>query len=196
MKKEIVFATNNKKKLEEISLLLEKEWKILSLSDLNFHDEIDETGKTFHENASIKARIIADNFGINCFADDSGLVVSALNGEPGIYSGRYAGEPRSDLRNNELLLKKLETAKNRSAYFNTCICLVTKEKEYFFEGKINGEILTIPTGNSGFGYDPVFKPEGFDISFAQMNIEQKNKISHRAIAVNKLVDFLKSGQCK
>jgi XTP/dITP diphosphohydrolase len=196
MKKEIVFATNNQKKVREISSLLEKEWKILSLVDLNFNEDIYENGKTFQDNAFIKANLISEKFSINCFADDSGLVVNSLNGEPGVYSGRYAGEPRNDQRNNKVLLEKLEGEINRDAYFITCICLIAQKKKYFFEGRIEGEILTEPTGNNGFGYDPIFKPKGFELSFAEMSLEQKNKISHRAIAVNKLVDFLSQSGLK
>ena len=190
MGREIIFATHNLKKVEEVRSLLGSYWSVLSLEDLNYFDEIPEDGATFQKNAAIKANFVSKKFNINCFADDSGLNVDVLNGEPGIYSGRYAGEPRCDVRNIQLLIKNMNGLHNRSAAFVTCICLHLNGNEYFFEGKVTGEILLQPAGKNGFGYDPVFKPNGYTQSFAEMGKHQKNEISHRAIAVNKLVDFL------
>ena len=189
MKNTLIFATHNRKKTEEIRSIL-KTHDILSLSDLNFTEEIEETGSSLEENAEIKARTIYEKFKLNCFADDSGLMVDCLKGEPGVFSGRYAGEPRSDEKNIRLLLKNMEYSEHRAAAFVTCICLIHEGQKYFFEGKIMGEILKHPHGNNGFGYDPVFKPRGQDKSFAAMSADEKNNMSHRGIAVNKLVDFL------
>jgi XTP/dITP diphosphohydrolase len=187
----IIFATNNKKKLEEVRAALAGKYDVLSLQDLGFTGDIEETGKTFRENAEIKAKFISEKYKTDCFADDSGLEVEALNGAPGVYSARFAGEPKDDHANNELLLKKLEGKENRKANFKTVLALIQSGKTYFFEGNVPGMILKEYHGKSGFGYDPLFLPDGFDKSFAEMSLEEKNKISHRARAVNKLVDFLK-----
>ena len=190
MKKEIIFATHNSKKVEEVNKILAGNWKILTLNDINFQEEIPELGNTLEENAFQKAEVIYKTFSQNCFADDSGLIVPYLNGEPGVFSGRYAGEPRSDHRNIDLLLKNLGNTKERNSYFMTCICLIFEGKTHFFSGRIEGEITKSPKGNNGFGYDPIFIPKGHDKTFAEMSSAEKNSISHRAIAVNKLVDFL------
>lgn len=188
----IVFATNNKKKLQEVTTHLSGKWQVLSLKDIGFTGDIAETGSTFHENAAIKANFISDKYSIDCFADDSGLEVEALNRAPGVYSARLAGEPANDDANNKLLLEKLKGVSNRSAQFVTVIALKLKDKIHFFEGSIRGKILEMPRGENGFGYDPLFVPDGFEQTFAEMSLDEKNKISHRAQAVNKLVDFLKN----
>jgi len=186
----LVFATHNLNKLKEIEQLLPKSIELLSLNDLFFTDEIEETASTLSENALIKAKHIYEKFGINCFADDSGLEVEALGGAPGVYSARYAGEDQNAENNMKKLLKELEGKSSRKATFKTVISLLLDGKEQYFEGLIEGEITFEKQGNQGFGYDPVFKPTGHTETFAQMTAQQKNSISHRARAVNKLVDFL------
>lgn len=187
---EIVFASNNAHKLEEVSSKLPSQYKILSLKDIFGEVDIPETGTTLNENAAIKARYVFERTGKNCFADDTGLEIEALNGEPGVYSARYAGENCTFQDNMDKVLSNLEGKSNRIAKFRTVICLILDGKEYFFEGKVDGEMLTEEHGEKGFGYDPVFRPNGFSESFAQMSLEQKNEISHRGKAVQKLVDFL------
>jgi XTP/dITP diphosphohydrolase len=190
---EICFATNNKKKLEEVKAALEgKNIKILSLEEIGCREELAETGNTLDDNAFQKARYVSDNYQVNCFADDTGLEVEALDGEPGVYSGRYAGEPRSDARNIELLLDKLDGEENRQARFRTVIALILDGKEYKFEGKAEGSITDLQVGSQGFGYDPVFQPKGHDKTFAELSMEEKNAISHRGKAVRKLISFLTS----
>ena len=169
--KQIVFATNNKHKLEEIRNILDNTLNILSLDDINCHEDIPETGSTIEENALIKARYIKEKYGYDCFADDTGLEIKSLNNEPGVYSARYAGN-------------------DHSACFRTCIALITSNNEYLFEGKIEGEIITEKKGESGFGYDPIFVPDGYTQTFAELGNDIKNKISHRALAVKKLINFL------
>lgn len=190
---QLVFATRNKKKVEEVRSLLAGRYQVLTLDDIGFKEEIAETGTTFNENAAIKATYIEEKFGLDCFADDSGLEVQALNGTPGVYSARFAGEPSNDRANNALLLEKLKGVKDRNANFRTVIALHKQGKLHFFEGRVDGQILEAPRGEKGFGYDPLFLPDDYDRSFAEMSVEEKNRISHRAKAVNKLVDFLKSG---
>ncbi|NOQ27101.1 MAG: non-canonical purine NTP diphosphatase [Bacteroidales bacterium] len=187
---ELVFATNNKHKLEEIQNALGDKLKLLSLKDISFFEEIPEDFETLKENAQQKARHIFDRYKINCFADDTGLEIDSLNGAPGVYSARYAGESCSFEDNVQKVLKELDGVKNRKAQFRTVISLILNGKEYFFEGSVNGEILTENQGVGGFGYDPIFKPIGFDKSFAEMGLDEKNKISHRGRAAQKLVDFL------
>lgn len=187
---ELVFASSNQNKVTEIQKLIGNKIKLLSLKDINCTEEIEETGKTFQENALIKARYIFEKYKHNCFGDDSGLEVDALNNEPGVYSARYAGEPKNDSNNTQKLLKELGSNTNRKASFKTVIALVIDGKEQFFEGEIKGQITLQPIGNGGFGYDPVFIPNGYNRTFAQMSLDEKNKISHRAIATQKLVDFL------
>jgi XTP/dITP diphosphohydrolase len=175
----------------EVKSLIPSSINLLSLSDINCEEDIPETGSTIPENASIKARYIYQNYNMNCFADDSGLEVNALNGAPGVYSARYAGDQRSTSDNNNKLLNDLKNATDRGARFITVIALLLEGKEYLFEGEIKGTIAVEPRGANGFGYDPLFIPEGYDITFAEMDPEKKNAISHRGIAVRKLVDFLK-----
>lgn len=187
---ELVFASSNQNKVKEIQKIIGNKFKILSLNDINCTEEIEETGKTFRENALIKALYVFGKYKQNCFADDSGLEVEALNNEPGVYSARYAGEPKSDANNTQKLLRELNSETNRKACFKTVIALVIDGKEEFFEGRINGRIALKPIGDGGFGYDPVFIPDGYDKTFAQMTLEEKNAISHRAIATKKLVQYL------
>jgi XTP/dITP diphosphohydrolase len=186
----LIFATHNQHKLREIKLLLPKSIELVSLAYLNFTDDIAETGATLKENALLKARYIYKKFNLNCFADDSGLEVEALNGEPGVYSARYAGLQKNDADNNQKLLLELKDKPNRDACFKTIIALIIDGKEHTFEGVIKGTIHTEMHGTQGFGYDPLFKPNGYNKTFAQMNTNEKSKISHRGLAVNKLVDFL------
>ncbi len=187
---ELVFASSNRNKVAEIQKLIGNKVKLLSLKDINCTEEIQETGKTFNENALIKARYISEKYKCNCFGDDSGLEVEILDNAPGVYSARYAGEPKNDENNIQKLLNELGARTNRTARFKTVIALVIDGKEHFFEGEIKGQITLQPIGNGGFGYDPVFIPEGYDQTFAQMSLDEKNRISHRAIATQKLVDFL------
>ncbi|MFC4870400.1 non-canonical purine NTP diphosphatase [Negadavirga shengliensis] len=187
---EICFATNNQKKLQEVRKALGTHFKIVSLDEIDCREELPETGSTLEENAFQKARHVYEHYGVDCFADDTGLEVEALDGAPGVYSGRFAGEPRSDERNIDLLLKKMEGAEDRSAAFRTVIALIRGGKEYAFEGRAEGEILEERAGDGGFGYDPVFKPAGYDRSFAELDLDEKNAISHRGKAVRKLAEFL------
>lgn len=186
---ELIFATHNDHKVKEVAQMLPSYLTMKSLTDINFHDEIDETGKTFEENALLKAKTIFDKTNKNIFADDSGLVIDALDGAPGVYSARYAGTGK-DADNVAKALKELEGKTNRKAYFISIFCLILNGKEYFFEGKVNGTISTEIRGEDGFGYDPIFIPDGYSKSFAQMTAEEKNNISHRGLAVKKLSDFL------
>jgi XTP/dITP diphosphohydrolase len=187
----ICFATNNKKKIEEVKAALGPNFTIVSLEEIGCHEELPETGETLDHNAFEKARFVHDHYGIDCFADDTGLEVDALNGAPGVYSGRYAGEPRSDDRNIALLMKNLENVDNRQARFRTVIALIFNGNEYAFEGIAKGEIIKEKKGLGGFGYDPVFTPMGFDKTFAELSLDEKNKISHRGKAVQALAKFLK-----
>ena len=186
----LVFATNNAHKLAEVRAILEPKFTIISLDDLNCKDDIPETADTLEGNALLKATYIHDKFGLDCFADDTGLEIEALNGEPGVYSARYAGEDNNSYNNMCKVLSLLENKTNRKACFRTVIALILGEKTNFFEGKIDGDIALLPKGKSGFGYDPIFVPEGYLLSFAQLSADEKNKISHRALAVNNLIDFL------
>lgn len=185
----LIFATNNKHKLSEIKEAVSN-FKLVGLKEYGINEEIPETGETLKENARQKARYIFDKYGENCFADDTGLEVEALNGAPGVYSARYAGENCSFEENNRKLLGALCNEKKRSARFRTVICLIIDGKENYFDGVCEGEILEGYQGQEGFGYDPIFKPTGFIESFAQMSTKQKNKISHRGLAVKKLISFL------
>lgn len=187
--KNLVFATNNLNKLEEVRAILGQKYRIKSLEDIGCSADIPETGNTFHANASQKSRFIVENYGLDCFADDSGLMVEALNNEPGVYSARYAGS-RDMAANMALLQEKLSGQQNRKACFVTVISLSLEGKEYFFEGRIDGHIGAEPKGSGGFGYDPLFIPQGYTKTFAEMEPTEKNSISHRAIAVKKLLDFL------
>lgn len=191
---QLVFATNNLHKLKEVQQMLPSSIQLLSLSDIQCFDEIEETATTLEGNAQLKANYITKNFGYDCFADDTGLEVHSLEGKPGVYSARYAGEPANAENNMQKLLKALVAVSNRKAQFRTAVCLNLKGKQYVFEGICKGDILTAKQGEKGFGYDPVFKPEGFEQSFANMSSTEKNKISHRGIAIQKLVAFLKEQQ--
>ncbi len=188
----ICFATNNAKKIEEVKAALGSDFEIVSLQDIGCFEELPETGYTLDYNAFEKARFVKTNYGVDCFADDTGLEVDALNGEPGVYSGRFSGEPRSDERNIELLLEKIEGKNDRKARFRTVIALILDGNEYKFEGIAEGEIISEKVGVGGFGYDPVFKPSGFDRTFAELSLDEKNEISHRGKAVKALISFLSS----
>lgn len=187
---DIVFVTNNSNKLSEIKNLVSSNYNILSLKDINFNEEIEETAITLKGNALIKAQHIHSKYGLNCFADDTGLEIDALNGKPGVYSARYAGPKCNASDNMNKVLFELKNIENRNAKFRTVISLILNNKEYFFEGECEGRILYNPTGKNGFGYDPIFSPKDSNLSFAQMDTKNKNQISHRAIAVKKLISFL------
>ncbi len=188
----LVFATNNAHKLEEVSAMLGDTFELLSLNDINCHADIPETADTLEGNARLKASFVYQNYGLNCFADDTGLEVEALGGAPGVYSARYAGgEGHDSEANMRKLLAELEGKDNRKARFRTAISLILDGKEYLFEGIVNGEITTEKRGDSGFGYDPVFRPDGYEQTFAELGHEIKNQISHRARAVQKLCEFLR-----
>ena len=187
---QLVFATNNQHKLEEVLAKIKGRFELLSLDDIGCTDDIEETGTTFSENASIKSRYIYHKYQLNCFGDDSGLEIDALNGEPGVYSARYAGEHGNHAANMNKVLQNLHAEKNRKARFRTVISLIWNGEEHFFDGTVEGNIRTELSGTEGFGYDPIFEPEGYNITFAEMSMEQKNNISHRARAMDKLIDFL------
>ncbi len=188
--KTIVFASANAHKLEEIRAMLPEGMTLMSSAEAGFHEEVEETGDTFEENAELKAEALYNFTGKPCFADDSGLEVKALKKQPAVKSARYAGEPVNHQKNTELLLKNLEGKSDRSARFVTLICLKTADKTLFFEGEVKGSIAEAPRGDNGFGYDPVFIPEGHTRTFAEMSAEEKNAISHRKNAVAKLLDFV------
>jgi len=185
----ICFATHNDNKLKEVKLLLPN-FEIIGLNELGHKEEVPETGATLNENSLQKADYIWDKFAVNCFADDTGIEVDALDGAPGVITARYAGEERDNEANINLLLKNLEPHDNRNARFRTVITLIIEGNHTTFEGTVNGEITESLSGKKGFGYDPVFKPDGYDITFAEMSMEQKNKISHRGLAIQKLTHFL------
>lgn len=187
---DLVFATNNQNKIREIQSLAGEELRILSLKDIHCHEELPENKNTLEGNASQKATFVYKNFGMNCFADDTGLEIEALNGEPGVYSARYAGDAKDSNDNMNKVLKALEKEKNRSARFRTVISLIIDDEEFRFEGIVNGRIIEIKRGNEGFGYDPIFIPDGYNQTFAEMPIGEKNKISHRSRAISKLFLFL------
>lgn len=188
----IVFATNNAHKLREIREIMGPEWQILSLDDIGCHDDIPETADTLRGNAAIKARHIHDRYGYHCFADDTGLLVDALDAAPGVLSARYAGPGHDSEANMQLLLKNMADKTDRSARFSTVICLIDDDGERFFEGECRGAITHSRHGDSGFGYDPVFRPEGFDTTFAEMTSDAKNAISHRGRAMAALISYLKT----
>lgn len=189
--RKLAFSTNNEHKLEEVRAKLGKYYQIISLKDLGDDTDVPETGDTLEENAMIKADYLWNTYQVNCFADDTGLEVEALDNAPGVYSARYAGEHKSSEDNVAKLLKELEGKENRRARFRTVIALIMGGKRYLFEGKIEGTITTSPKGTSGFGYDPVFQADGYDKTFAELTLEDKNNISHRAKAVEQLVLFLR-----
>lgn len=187
----LVFATNNEHKLKEISQLLDGKHEIVSLSEIDCHDDIPEDHDTLEGNALQKARYIKEHFGYDCFADDTGLEIEALDNRPGVYSARYAG-PAKDSRENMIkVLREMEGVTNRNACFRTVIALILDGQEHLFEGRVDGKILTEQHGEAGFGYDPIFQPEGFRVSFAEMPMDEKNKISHRGRATQKLYEFLR-----
>ncbi|KAF0130041.1 MAG: dITP/XTP pyrophosphatase [Bacteroidetes bacterium] len=188
--KDLIFATNNAHKLEEITSITKAHFRILTLNDIGFSGEIPETSLSIEGNALQKAEFIYKRFSTNCFADDTGLEVDALDGAPGVYSARYAGENASYTDNVVKLLEALKGIENRNARFKTVIALIIDGQPYFFEGIISGKISDSPKGTSGFGYDPIFIPEGYQESFAEMPSELKNIISHRGLATKKLTDFL------
>lgn len=187
----LVFATNNRHKLDEVRAIVGDRVEVLSLNDIGCHDDIPETADTLQGNALIKARYIHEKFGVDCFADDTGLEVEALDGAPGVYSARYAGEECDSEANMQKLLQNLTGKSNRNAQFRTVIALIIKGEEKLFNGIVKGTITEEKRGDSGFGYDPVFVPEGFSESFAQMSGEMKNSISHRYRATLELSNYLK-----
>jgi len=193
MKRKLVFATNNAHKLEEVAAILGDQVELLSLNDIGCQADIPETAETLEGNALLKSSYIYKNYHLDCFADDTGLEVETLNGAPGVYSARYAGGEGHDAQANMLkLLHELDGKENRKAQFRTAISLILDGKEYLFEGVIKGEIIKEKRGDSGFGYDPVFMPEGYDRTFAELGNDIKNQISHRALALQKLCEFLQS----
>lgn len=189
---ELVFASANKGKIKEIHQIIGNNFVIKGLADVGINEEIPETGNTFYENAFQKANYVYQKIKCNVFADDSGLEVDALNGEPGVNSAVYAGLPRSDEKNISLLLEKLKNTNNRKARFVCVICLIYEGQVHYFTGEVNGRISFQPAGKNGFGYDPVFIPDGFDKTFAELSAEEKNLISHRNKALQQLKLFLES----
>ncbi|WP_397446255.1 non-canonical purine NTP diphosphatase [Polaribacter sp. R77954] len=192
----LVFATNNLNKLKEVQEMLPNSIELLSLKDINCFDEVEETETTLEGNAKLKTDYITNKFGYHCFADDTGLEVESLGGKPGVYSARFAGEPVNSENNMAKLLLELEAKENRKAQFRTAVALNINDKKFLFEGICKGDILKQKQGEKGFGYDPIFKPEGYQKSFAEMSSIEKNKISHRGIAIQKLVEFLKNYKLK
>jgi XTP/dITP diphosphohydrolase len=186
----LVFASNNKNKIAEIQQQVGSQFQIVSLEDIGCFVDIPETAETIEGNAILKANYVTENFGLPCFADDTGLEIEALNNEPGVYSARYAGEQKNPEDNMSLVLQKLASQVNRKAQFKTIIALNIDNEQHLFEGIVKGEITTEKSGNMGFGYDPIFQPVGFSTTFAEMSMEQKSIISHRGIAVQKLIKFL------
>ena len=186
----LVFATNNAHKLKEVQEMLPNSIQLVSLNDINCEEDIEETATTLVGNAALKADFITQKYGMNCFADDTGLEVVTLQGKPGVYSARYAGEPSNAENNMTKLLSEMAGVENRNAQFRTMICLNLDGNQYYFEGICKGRILTEKQGTAGFGYDPIFQPTGFEKSFAEMSSEDKNRISHRGLAIEKLVKFL------
>lgn len=190
MKKKLVFATNNAHKLDEIRAILGNHVEILSLADINCHVDIPETADTLEGNAHQKAQYIYDHYGLDCFADDTGLEVESLGGAPGVFSARYAGDGHDSQANMKKLLWEMKEKTNRKAQFRTIISLIEKGEEKQFEGIVKGQIIQEKRGESGFGYDPIFQPDGYETTFAELGNEIKNRISHRARAVAALCDYL------
>ncbi len=190
--RKLVMATSNKNKIIEISKKLDNEYNFLSLDDIVCNEEIPETSDTIEGNALQKALYVFENYGYDCFAEDTGLEIEALNSAPGVYTARYAGESKDPDANMDKVLFELKKHKNRKARFKTVIALILNGKQHFFEGIVNGTITESKEGEKGFGYDPIFKPDGFDRTYAQMSIEEKNIMSHRALAVDKLKKYLDS----
>lgn len=187
---ELIFATQNRNKAKEIEALLPAHIAVKTLGEIGCHDDIPETAATLEGNAQLKAEYVHAQYKVNCFADDTGLEIEALNNAPGVYSARYAGEQKDANDNMDLVLANLKGQTNRKARFRTVITLILDGETYHFEGIAAGEICTEKSGEAGFGYDPIFKPTGFDQTFSEMSLEEKNKISHRGIAVRKLIQFL------
>jgi len=188
--KQLIFATNNNHKLTELSAAVNKSFILKSLSDIGFNEDIPEPFDTLEDNALAKVRYLHERYKINCFADDTGLEIEALNGAPGVFSARFAGDQKDSEANMQKVLDLLQGIDNRKARFRTVIALNYDNKEYLFEGVVNGKIIKERTGDMGFGYDPIFVPDGFDTTFAQMDIDVKNQISHRGRATAKLIEFL------
>ena len=186
----ILFATSNENKANEIRQLLPSTIELITLKDIEINEDIPETSPTIEGNAKQKADYITTHFNINCFADDTGLEINALNGEPGVFSARYAGEQRSDTDNMQLVLDRLKTKEDRSARFKTVIALTIDKQQHLFEGIVNGVIRTEKSGTNGFGYDPIFEPENCGKTFGEMDMDEKNSYSHRARAVNKMIEFI------
>jgi XTP/dITP diphosphohydrolase len=191
-KLKLILATNNAHKVEEIKHFLADKFEIVTLDEMGFEGDIEENGSTLEENSLIKAQYIYEKYQQNCLADDSGLEVHALNNQPGVHSARYAGSQHSHADNMDLLLKNLEGQHYRTAQFKTVITLILDGKNYQFEGKISGKIISDKRGNQGFGYDPICIPEGHNVTFAEMSLEQKNGLSHRTRAIQKMVQFLEA----
>ncbi|EOG6905114.1 non-canonical purine NTP diphosphatase [Flavobacterium psychrophilum] len=189
---QLVFASNNKNKILEIQSMLPESIKILSLSDIGCHEDIPETANTIEGNAILKANYVTQKYGYDCFADDTGLEVEVLNGQPGVFSARYAGEQRNDNDNMDKLLTELDDKTNRNAQFKTVICLNINNKQHLFTGIAKGNIVKNKIGNQGFGYDPIFQPEGYQYTFAQISLEEKANIGHRGKATRALIDFFKN----
>jgi len=187
----LVFATNNKNKLQEVRNILEDGYSVLGLKEIGCLEELPETNPTIEQNATQKAQYVHEKYSVDCFADDTGLEIEALNGRPGVYSARYAGEHCSFEDNMNKVLEEMEDKENRNACFRTVISLFIDSEENQFEGRINGTILREKRGEEGFGYDPIFKPKGYTQSFAEMDLNEKNRISHRALATLQLIEFLK-----
>lgn len=190
MKRKLVFATNNAHKLEEVSAIIDSRFEIHSLAEIGCHEDIQETAHTLEGNALLKARYIYEKYGYDCFSDDTGLEVDALNGAPGVRSARYAGEEKDAQANMRKLLSELKAKSNRNARFRTVVALILNGEEFLFDGFVEGKILEEKRGEGGFGYDPIFVPDGFDETFAQLDAEVKNDISHRGKAIRKLAEFL------
>ncbi|MFA6516947.1 MAG: RdgB/HAM1 family non-canonical purine NTP pyrophosphatase [Bacteroidia bacterium] len=187
----LILATHNRHKVSELSAMLPESFTLMSLDDIGFNEEIEETGSTFEDNAGIKSSLIYQKFRVPCIADDSGLQIDALNGEPGVYSARYAGEAASDINNCALVLGNMKGKTNRSARFVSVISFRWEGNEKLFRGELEGTITQEPKGSQGFGYDPIFIPDGYAITLAEMQPEEKNAISHRAKAIQQLVTYLK-----
>lgn len=186
----LVFATHNQNKFNEVNELLPSHIELVSLTDIGCHDEIPETADTLEDNAQIKANFVKTHYGLSCFADDTGLLVDALNGAPGVYSARYAGKQKNAEDNMNKLLSELEGKNTRSARFKTVIALHLNDKNILFNGTVEGQITTAKSGKKGFGYDPIFKPEGYEKTFAELPLYVKNKVSHRGKAIKQLVEYL------
>ena len=190
--KKLIFATNNQHKLGEIKNILSGKYEVFGLKDIGFAGDIPEIGTTLQENASIKSKFVFEKYKMDCFSDDTGLEIDALGGKPGVFSARYAGEDGNSEKNIKKVLSKMAGSSNRKARFKTVISLILNGKEYFFEGKVDGRIIFKKRGATGFGYDPIFIPDGYKRTFAEMDLATKNKISHRAMASAKLVQFLEN----